>query len=99
MRHVHDLSAVASTLEGLDLDTARRTMLRDATTHESVAAVLEEVARPVWRAHYEGYMERMGVLPVGDWPNTHPSWHIVLANFTALARELGLWPAPADTDM
>ena len=94
VRHVHDLAALATVLEVLDPDTARRTMLRDETTHESVAAVLGELARPVWRTHYESYMERMGVLPVSDWPNSHPSWHIVLANFTALARELGLTPAP-----
>ena len=95
VRHVHDLAAIRPSLILLDPDTARRTMLRDETTHASVAAVLEELARPVWRAHYERYMERMGVLPVSDWPNSHPSWHIVLANFTALARELGLSPVPA----
>ena len=65
-------------------------MLRDETTHESVAAVLNELARPVWRDHYESYMRRMGVLPVTDWPNSHPGWDTVLENFTALARELGL---------
>ena len=94
VRHVHYLAAIRPSLILLDPDTARRTMLRDETTHESVAAVLGELARPVWRTHYESYMERMGVLPVSDWPNSHPSWHIVLANFTALARELGLTPAP-----
>lgn len=90
VRHVHDLAAIAPVLEALDPDTARETMLREETTHESVAAVLVELARPVWRDHYESYMSRMGVLPVSDWPNSHPPWDTVLANFTALARELGL---------
>ena len=90
VRHVHDLAAIAPVLEALDPETARETMLRDETTHESVAAVLEELARPVWRDHYESYMRRMGVLPVTDWPNSHPGWDTVLANFTALAQELGL---------
>ena len=90
VRHVHDLAAIGPVLEALDPETARETMLRDETTHESVAAVLEELARPVWRDHYESYMRRMGVLPVTDWPNSHPGWDTVLANFTALARELGL---------
>lgn len=90
VRHVHDLAAIRPALILLDPETARETMLRDETTHESVAAVLEELARPVWREHYESYMRRMGVLPVTDWPNSHPTWDTVLANFTALARELGL---------
>ena len=90
VRHVHDLAAMGPVLEALDPETARETMLRDETTHESVAAVIEELARPVWRDHYESYMGRMGVLPVADWPNSHPVWDTVLANFTALARELGL---------
>ena len=90
VRHVHDLAAIGPVLEALDPETARATMLRDATTHESVAAVLEELARPVWRDHYENYMRRMGVLPVTDWPNSHPGWDTVLGNFTTLARELGL---------
>lgn len=90
VRHVHDLAALRPALVLLDAETARETMLRDGTTHDSVAAVLEELARPVWRDHYESYMRRMGVLPVSDWPNSHPSWRTVLANFTALAGELGL---------
>ena len=90
VRHVHDLAAIGPVLEALDPDTARETMLRDETTHESVAVVLEELARPAWRDHYESYMRRMGVLPVTDWPNSHPGWDTVLSNFTALARELGL---------
>ena len=90
VRHVHDLAAIGPVLEALDPETARETMLRDETTHESVAAVLAELARPVWRGHYESYMRRMGVFPVRDWPNSHPTWDTVLANFTALARELGL---------
>ena len=93
VRHVHDLAAMGPVLEALDPETARETMLRDETTHESVAAVLKELARPVWRDHYGSYMRRMGVLPVTDWPNSHPGWDTVLANFTALARELGLLPA------
>jgi len=93
VRHVHDLAAIRPALILLDPETARETMLRDETTHESVAAVLKELARPVWRDHYESYMRRMGVLPVTDWPNSHPGWDTVLANFTALARELGLLPA------
>ena len=95
VRHVHDLAAIGPVLEALDPETARETMLRDETTHESVAAVLEELARPVWREHYESYMRRMGVLPVSDWPNSHPGWDTVLANFTALAGELGLLRADA----
>ena len=95
VRHVHDLAAIGPVLEALDPETARETMLRDETTFESVAAVLEELARPVWREHYESYMRRMGVLPVSDWPNSHPGWDTVLANFTALARELGLLRADA----
>ena len=90
VRHVHDLAALRPALILLDPKTARETMLRDETTHDSVAAVLEELARPVWRDHYEGYMRRMGVLPVSDWPNGHPNWSAVLANFRALAQELGL---------
>lgn len=90
VRHVHDLAALRPALVLLDAETAHETMLRDGTTHDSVAAVLEELARPVWRDHYESYMRRMGVLPVSDWPNSHPSWRTVLANFTALAGELGL---------
>ena len=90
VRHVHDLAAIAPVLEALDPETARETMLREETTHESVAAVLQELARPAWREHYEGYMRRMGVLPVSDWPSSHPGWDTVLANFTALAGELGL---------
>ena len=90
VRHVHDLAAIRPALILLDPATARETMLRDETTHESVAAVLRELSRPVWRDHYEGYMRRMGVLPVTDWPNSHPTWDTVLANFTALAGELGL---------
>ena len=90
VRHVHDLAAIAPVLEALDPETARETMLREETTHESVAAVLEELARPVWRDHYESYMQRMGVLPVSDWPNSHPNWDTVLANFRALAGELEL---------
>ena len=90
VRHVHDLAAIGPVLEALDPETATETMLRGATTHESVAAVFKELARPVWREHYESYMRRMGVLPVTDWPNSHPTWDTVLANFTALARELGL---------
>ena len=90
VRHVHDLAAIAPVLEALDPKTARETMLREETTHETVAAVLDELARPVWREHYESYMQRMGVLPISDWPNSHPSWDTVLANFTALAGELGL---------
>ena len=35
-------------------------------------------------------MRRMGVLPVTNWPSSHPGWDTVLANFTALAQELGL---------
>ena len=90
VRHVHDLAAIRPALILLDQETARETMLRDETTHESVAAVLEELARPAWRDHYESYMRRMGVLPVTDWPNSHPGWDTVLSNFTALAREFGL---------
>lgn len=90
VRHVHDLAAIRPALILLDPDTARETMLRDETTHESVAAVSEELARPVWRDHYESYMRRMGVLPVTDFPNSHPGWDAVLTNFTALARGLGL---------
>ena len=90
VRHVHDLAAIRPALLLLDPENARETMLRGETTHESVAAVLEELARPVWRDHYESYMRRMGVLPVTDWPNSHPGWDTVLENFTALARELGL---------
>ena len=90
VRHVHDLAAIGPVLEALDPEAARKTMLRDETTHESVAAVMEELARPVWRDHYESYMRRMGVLPGTDWANSHPGWTTVLANFTALARELGL---------
>ena len=90
VRHVHDLAAIGPVLEALDRETARETMLRGETTHDAVAAVLEELARPVWRDHYESYMRRMGVLPVSDWPNSHPDWDAVLANITALARELGL---------
>ena len=90
VRHVHDLAAIAPVLEALDPETARETMLRGETTQEAVAAVLKELARPVWREHYESYMRRMGVLPVGDWPNSHPDWRSVLANFKALAGELGL---------
>ena len=86
MRHVHDLAAVGPVLEALDPETARVTMLRGETTHVAVAAVLEELARPVWRNHYERYMQRMGVLPVSDWPNSHPDWDAVLANITALAQ-------------
>ena len=93
VRHVHDLAAIRPALLLLDPERARETMLRDETTHESVAAVLDELARPVWRDHYESYMRRMGVLPVTDWPNSHPAWDTVLANFRALARELGLLPA------
>ena len=85
-----DLVRLGPVLEALDAETARATMLRDETTHESVAAVLKELARPVWRNHYESYMRRMGVLPVTDWPNSHPGWDTVFANFTALAGELGL---------
>ncbi len=94
VRHVHDLAATGPVLEALDADTARRTMLRDETTHESVAAVLEELSRPVWREHYESYMRRMGVLPVSDWPNCHPPWNIVRGSFAALARHLGLSESP-----
>ena len=90
VRHVHDLAAIGPVLEALDPEVARGTMLRDETTHDSVAAVLEELARPVWRDHYENYLRRMGVLPVTDWPNSHPGWATVLESFTALARELGL---------
>ena len=93
VRHVHDLAAIGSVLEALAPEVARETMLRDETTRESVAAVLEELARPVWRDHYESYMRRMGVLRVTDWPNSHPAWDTVLANFGALAAELGLLPA------
>ncbi len=96
VRHVHDLAAIRPALILLDPETARETMLREETTHESVAAVLEELARPVWREHYESYMRRMGVLPVTDWPNSHPGWDAVLANFTALAGELGLVPTDAN---
>ena len=85
VRHVHDLAAIGPVLEALDPEAAR--MLRDETTHESVAAVMEELARPVWRDHYESYMRRMGVLPVTDWPNGHSGWATVLVNFTSLARE------------
>ena len=92
VRHVHDLAALRPALLALDADTARRTMLRDETTHESVAAVLDELARPVWRGHYESYMDRMGVLPVSDWPNCHPPWDVVRATFTMLPRQLGLLP-------
>ena len=92
VRHVHDLAAIRPALILLAPETARETMLRDETTHESVAAVLEELARPVWRDHYESYMRRMGVLAVSDWPNSHPGWDTVLANFRALAMELGLAP-------
>ena len=95
IRHVHDLAAIGPVLEVLDPETARQTLLRGATTHESVAAVLEELARPVWRDHYESYMRRMGVLAVADWPNSHPAWDTVLRNFTALTRELGLLRADA----
>ena len=90
VRHVHDLAAIRPALILLGPETARETMLRGETMHDAVAAVLEELARPVWRDHYESYMGRMGVLPVSDWPNSHPDWDAVLANFTALARELGL---------
>ena len=90
VRHVHDLAAIGPVLEALDPETARETMLRDEATQESVAAVLEELARPVWREHYESYMRRMGVLPVTDWPNSHPGWDTVLVSFTALVHELGL---------
>ncbi|MYB39592.1 MAG: nucleotidyl transferase AbiEii/AbiGii toxin family protein [Gammaproteobacteria bacterium] len=90
VRHVHDLAALRPALIVLAPEAARETMLKGETTHESVAAVLEELARPVWREHYESYMRRMGVLPVTDWPNSHPTWDTVLANFTALAGELGL---------
>ena len=90
VRHVHDLAAIRPALILLDPETARETMLRGETTHESVAAVVQELARPVWRQHYESYMRRMGVLPVTDWPNSHPGWDTVLANFTTLAGELGL---------
>ena len=92
VRHVHDLAALRPALLALTPDTARRTMLRDETTHESVSAVLDELARPVWRGHYERYMDRMGVLPVSDWPNCHPPWDVVRATFTMLARQLGLLP-------
>ena len=95
VRHVHDLAVIRPALILLDAETARETMLRNETTHESVAAVLEELARPIWRDHYESYMRRMGVLPVTDWPNSHPGWDSVLVNFTALARELGLLRADA----
>ena len=97
VRHVHDLAVIRPALILLDAETARETMLRDETTPESVAAVLEELARPVWRDHYENYMRRMGVLPVTDWPNSHPGWDTVLANFTALARELGLVRSRSDS--
>ena len=90
VRHVHDLAAIRPALILLGPETARETMLRGETTHDAVAAVLEELARPVWRDHYESYMRRMGVLPVSDWPNSHPDWDAVLANITALARELGI---------
>ena len=93
VRHVHDLAVIRPALILLDTETARETMLRGETTRGSVASVLEELARPVWRSHYESYMRRMGVLPVSDWPNSHPDWNTVLANFAALARELGLWRA------
>ena len=95
VRHVHDVAAIGPVLEALDPETAGETILRNETTHESAAAVLEELARPVWRDHYESYMRRMGVLPVTDWPTSHPGWNTVLANFTALARELGLLRADA----
>ena len=98
VRHVHDSrSHSPRALILLDPETARETMLREETTHDSVAAVMEELARPVWRDHYESYMGRMGVLPVSDWPNSHPDWRTVLANFRALARELGLWRATPQT--
>lgn len=90
VRYVHDLAAMGPVLEALGPEAARATLLRDGTTRESVAAVLEELSRPVWRDHYESYMRRMGVLPVTDWPNSHPGWDTVRVNFTALARELGL---------
>ncbi len=90
VRHVHDLAALRPALILLAPETARETMLQGETTHESVAAVLEELARPVCREHYESYMRRMGVLPVTDRPNSHPTWDAVLANCTALAGELGL---------
>lgn len=93
VRHVHDLAALRPALIVLAPETARGTMLKGETTRESVAAVLEELARPNWREHYESYMRRMGVLPVTDWPNSHPTWDTVLANFTDLASELGLTPA------
>ena len=92
VRHVHDLAAIRPALILLGPETARATMLRGETTHDAVAAVLEELARPVWRDHYESYMQRMGVLPVSDWPNSHPDWDAVRANITALARELGILP-------
>lgn len=90
VRHVHDLAALQPALESLNPDDARDTMLRGETTPESLAQVLRELTRPVWRDHYASYMARMGVRPVSDWPNNHPSWRTVLANFTALAAELAL---------
>ena len=90
VRHVHDLSALQPALESLDPEDARDIMLRGEATQESVAQVLQELSRPVWRGHYESYMARMGTRLVSDWPNNHPSWPTVLANFAALAEELGL---------
>ena len=94
VRHVHDLAAIRHALIFLTPEAARDTMLRGETTPESLAQVLQELSRPVWGEHYESYMRRMGVSLVSDWPNSHPSWAIVLANFTALAEELGAVSAP-----
>ena len=94
VRHVHDLAAIRHALIFLTPESARDTMLRDETTHESVAQVLQELSRPVWRDHYESYMRRMGARSVSDFPNSHPTWAAVLTNFTTLARDLGLSSGP-----
>ena len=93
VRHPADLAVMSSMLE----PTVIADMAREVRG-PAVAKGLRELHDPLWAAHYEDYLDRMGTMPIlDDHVFGYPSWPRALRAVSHLALELELVPG-ADHD-
>ena len=90
VRHVHDIALLQPVVESMDRSAAKSAVMRGETTPGHVAAVCEELRRPVWKDHYENYINRLGMHSVSEIPNCHPPWQTIRTMFATMVRELDM---------
>ena len=93
VRHPADLAAISGALEPLVIEQMARELRGPA-----VAQALRELHDPLWAAHYEDYLRRMGTMPIlDDQAFGYISWPRALRSVARLALKLELVPR-ADRD-